>query len=459
MKDPPMDNRSREMLTEPPIPLLAKMSAPNSLAFLIQASVSMAEVWFIGRLGSLSLAAIALVFPLLMLTQTLSGGAMGGAVAASIARALGAGDIERAENLILHAVILAVAGSFLLLVLFLTAGSSFLQFMGGNGEILDQARAYCLVLFSGGTFLWLTGVISAIFRGMGNMRFPALMMALSAILQIPLSGALILGAFGMPGLGVTGAAVSAVASALLLSAVMVLRLATGDGAIRLRLSAFHFDRNLFSDILAVALPGSISPALTVLTIVFLTAFVGQFGEEALAGYGIGSRIEFLMIPLVFGIGAAMTSLVGIGVGAGDLHRAETIGWVGGFGAAILAGLIGFVLALFPEVWIPYFTADPVVYDTAQRYMQIVGPCFSFYGIGLVLYFGSQGASAMRWPVIALILRFITAIGGAVALMSFTNLLVESIFYAAAASMVIYGTTMMAALKLGAWRVSGEPSGR
>ena len=117
------------------------------------------------------------------------------------------------------------------------------------------------------------------------------------------------------------------------------------------------------------------------------------------------------------------------------------------------------MALFPEVWIPYFTADPVVYDTAQRYMQIVGPCFSFYGIGLVLYFGSQGASAMRWPVIALILRFITAIGGAVALMSFTNLLVESIFYAAAASMVIYGTTMMAALKLGAWRVSGEPSGR
>jgi O-antigen/teichoic acid export membrane protein len=290
-----MDDRSKQMLTGPPIPLLVKMSAPNSLAFLIQASVSMAEIWFIGRLGSLSLAAIALVFPLLMLTQTLSGGAMGGAVASAIARALGAGDLARAENLIWHAIALAGAGSLLLLALFLLVGDRFLGFMGGTGEILEQAIGYSLILFTGGICLWLVGVVSAVFRGMGNMRFPAAMMALSAILQIPLSGAMILGAFGLPGLGISGAAISAIVSALLLSAVMLLHLASGSGAIRLRLSALRFRKELFDDILGVALPGSISPVLTVLTIVLLTAFVGRFGEEALAGYGIGSRIEFLMI--------------------------------------------------------------------------------------------------------------------------------------------------------------------
>ena len=117
-----------------------------------------------------------------------------------------------------------------------------------------------------------------------------------------------------------------------------------------------------------------------------------------------------------------------------------------------------VLALFPNAWIPYFTSDPVVYDTAQRYIQIVGPCFSFYGIGLVLYFGSQGASAMRCPVITLCLRFVVAIGGALMLMSYTDLAVQSVFYAAAASMLVYGATMMGALKLGAWRVSGVANG-
>jgi Na+-driven multidrug efflux pump len=145
-----MDERSKHMLTAPPISLLVTMSAPNSLAFLIQASVSIAEIWFIGRLGSLSLAAITLVFPLLVLTQTLSGGAMGGAVASAVARALGAGDLARAENLIWHAIALAGAGSILLFALFLLVGDRFLGFMGGSGEILEQAVGYSFILFSGG---------------------------------------------------------------------------------------------------------------------------------------------------------------------------------------------------------------------------------------------------------------------------------------------------------------------
>jgi putative MATE family efflux protein len=349
-----MDQRTQQLLTAPAMPLLLSMSAPNSVAFLIQASVSMAEVWFIGRLGSASLAAIALVFPLLMLFQTLSGGAMGGAVASAIARALGAGDLQRAETLIWHALALAAMGAVALLVVFLLAGSEFLRFLGGSGSVLAQALSYSYVLFFGGIFVWLVGVVSAIFRGMGNMRFPAAMMILSAFVQVPLSGLLITGAFGAPKLGVMGAAVSAVISSILLAAVMLTRLAGDSGQIRLTKPAAVFRRHHFADILQVALPASLSPVLTVATIIILTAIVGRFGEQALAGYGIGSRIEFLLIPLVFGIGASMTSLVGVGIGAGDIKRAEHIGTVGGFGAAGLAGGIGLILAVQPELWVPYF---------------------------------------------------------------------------------------------------------
>ena len=106
-----MDPKTQHLLTAKPLPLLVRMAAPSTLAFLVQGSVSLAEVWFIGQLGSISLAAIALAFPFLMLTQTLSGGAMGGAVASAIARALGAGDIHRAEQLIWHALALGAAGA------------------------------------------------------------------------------------------------------------------------------------------------------------------------------------------------------------------------------------------------------------------------------------------------------------------------------------------------------------
>jgi len=446
-----MDQRTQQLLTAPAMPLLLSMSAPNSVAFLIQASVSMAEVWFIGRLGSASLAAIALVFPLLMLFQTLSGGAMGGAVASAIARALGAGDLQRAETLIWHALALAAMGAVALLVVFLLAGSEFLRFLGGSGSVLEQALSYSYVLFFGGIFVWLVGVVSAIFRGMGNMRFPAAMMILSAFVQVPLSGLLITGAFGAPKLGVMGAAVSAVISSILLAAVMLIRLAGDSGQIRLTKPAAVFRRHHFADILQVALPASLSPLLTVATIIILTAIVGRFGEQALAGYGIGSRIEFLLIPLVFGIGASMTSLVGVGIGAGDIKRAEHIGTVGGLGAAGLAGGIGLILAVQPELWIPYFSQDPVVQDAATRYIQIVGPWFAFYGLGLVLYFGSQGAGAMGWPVVALSLRAVICVGGAVLLTESFDTGIDGIFYAVALSMVAYGVIMFCALKLGAWR--------
>ena len=446
-----MDQRTQQLLIAPAMPLLLSMSAPNSVAFLIQASVSMAEVWFIGRLGSASLAAIALVFPLLMLFQTLSGGAMGGAVASAIARALGAGDLQRAETLIWHALALAAMGAVALLVVFLLAGSEFLRFLGGSGSVLAQALSYSYVLFFGGIFVWLVGVVSAIFRGMGNMRFPAAMMILSAFVQVPLSGLLITGAFGAPKLGVMGAAVSAVISSILLAAVMLIRLAGDSGQIRLTKPAAVFRRHHFADILQVALPASISPLLTVATIIILTAIVGRFGEQALAGYGIGSRIEFLLIPLVFGIGASMTSLVGVGIGAGDIERAEHIGTVGGLGAAGLAGGIGLILAVQPELWIPYFSQDPVVQDAATRYIQIVGPWFAFYGLGLVLYFGSQGAGAMGWPVVALSLRAVICVSGAVLLTETFDTGIDGIFYAVALSMVAYGVIMFCALKLGAWR--------
>ena len=446
-----MDQRTQQLLTAPAMPLLLSMSAPNSVAFLIQASVSMAEVWFIGRLGSASLAAIALVFPLLMLFQTLSGGAMGGAVASAIARALGAGDLQRAETLIWHALALAAMGAVALLVVFLLAGSEFLRFLGGSGLVLEQALSYSYVLFFGGIFVWLVGVVSAVFRGMGNMRFPAAMMILSAFVQVPLSGLLITGAFGAPKLGVMGAAVSAVISSILLAAVMLIRLAGDSGQIRLTKPAAVFRRHHFADILQVALPASLSPLLTVATIIILTAIVGRFGEQALAGYGIGSRIEFLLIPLVFGIGASMTSLVGVGIGAGDIKRAEHIGTVGGLGAAGLAGGIGLILAAQPELWIPYFSQDLVVQDAATRYIQIVGPWFAFYGLGLVLYFGSQGAGAMGWPVVALSLRAVICVGGAVLLTESFDTGIDGVFYAVALSMVAYGVIMFCAIKLGAWR--------
>ena len=446
-----MENRTQEFLTKPIIPLLIRMSAPNTIAFFIQSLVVLTEVWFISRLGTNSLAAVALAFPLLMITQTMSGGALGGAITSAIARSMGADDIEKAERLIWHSIIISLGGAISFLILFLLFGKQLLFLLGGRGEILQESYAYCSILFFGGILLWLSGSLSAVLRGMGNMRFPATLMVITSSIQVILSGGFILGWFGFPKLGVPGAAVAVLISSALMVTVILFKLRSKSIPASLRKERFQLKKFLFDNIFEVAIPASLSPLLVVGTILVLTGLVGRFGTEALAGYGIGSRVEFLMIPLIFGIGTAMTSIVGANIGALNIDRAEKVGILGGSTAGFVSILIGLTLAVFPEAWIQFFTDDIKAFEVTKKYIQIVGPFYIFQGIGLSLYFASQGANAMQWPTIATIARFIIACAGGGISVYWLDLGIESIFISSSAAMAIFGLMIFISIKKGAWR--------
>ena len=448
-----MDNRTQEFLSKPIMPLLIRMSAPNTIAFFIQSLVVLTEVWFISKLGTNSLAAVALAFPLLMITQTMSGGALGGAITSAIARSMGANDIDRVEKLIWHSVVISLGGALIFLILFLFFGNQLLFLLGGRGEILQESYAYCSVLFFGGALLWLSGSLSAVLRGMGNMRFPATLMVIASSFQVVLSGGFILGWFGFPKLGVPGAAVAVLITSAIMVTVILIKLQSNSVPASLKKEKFQLSKSLFDNIFEVAIPASVSPLLTVGTILVLTGLVGTFGTEALAGYGIGSRVEFLMIPLIFGIGTAMTSIVGANIGAKEIIRAEKVGIYGGSTAGIVSVFIGLTLALFPESWIQFFTNDPKAFEVTKQYIQLVGPFYIFQGVGLSLYFASQGANAMKWPTIATIIRFLVAsIGGAISVY-WLGLGIESIFISSSVAMTIFGIMIFVSIKRGAWRVN------
>ena len=448
-----MDNRTQEFLTQPVMPLLIRMSAPNTIAFFIQSIVVLTEVWFISKLGTNSLAAVALAFPLLMITQTMSGGALGGAITSSIARSMGANDIDKAERLIWHSVVISLGGAFTFLLFFLLFGEQLLFLLGGRGDILKESYTYCSYLFLGGLILWLSGSMSAVLRGMGNMRFPATLMICTSFLQVFLSGGFILGWYGFPQIGVPGAAIATLISASVMVVIIFLKLLSKSIPVKLRMKQLILSRDLFNNIFEVAIPASVSPLLTVGTILVLTGLVGTFGTEALAGYGIGSRVEFLMIPLIFGIGTAMTSIVGANIGAKNIIRAETVGIYGGTSAGVVSIFIGLTLALFPDAWIQFFTDDMKAFEVTKLYIQIVGPFYIFQGIGLSLYFASQGANAMKWPTIATIARFLIAsIGGGISV-HWLGFGIGSIFISSAIAMMIFGTMIFVSIKKGAWRVN------
>ena len=453
----PLSPRTRLLLEGPVARTLLVLAAPNVLVMVLQAAVSTLDAVFVGWLGSAALAGVSIVFPLVMLMQTMSAGGMGGGVASAVARALGGGRRADADALVIHAIVIALVmgGAFTLTLE--VAGPALFHAMGGRDEVLAAAVTYSRVIFGGAVAYWLFNTLGSAIRGSGNMAVPATVMVATGIVYLALSPALILGWGPLPRLGIAGAAVASVLSFGLGSLVLLAFLYSGRSLVRPSLRGQGLRRRLFWEILRVGAPGSLNTILTNLTVVVLTALVGPFGATALAGYGLGARLEYLQIPIVFGLGSGLVTMVGTSIGAGDRARAVRVAWVGAAMAAGITGVIGILAALFPLAWLGLFSSDPGVLAVGTRYLTIVGPFYGFFGAGLALYFASQGAGRLLWPLLAGFTRLvIAAVGGWLATRWLGGGL-SVIFAAMAAALVVFGIINVAAIRLGAWRARGGRS--
>jgi Na+-driven multidrug efflux pump len=186
-------------------------------------------------------------------------------------------------------------------------------------------------------------------------------------------------------------------------------------------------------------------------VALLTSLVGPFGTFPLAGYGLGVRLEYLQIPLVFGFGSALVTMVGTNIGAGRIARAQRTAWVGAGLAVLVTGGIGLCGALFPWLWLGLFSTDPAVLATGTTYLRIVGPSYGFFGLGLALYFASQGAGQLLWPLLAGILRLLIAVGGGWIAIHWFDAGLPGLFTAAALALTTFGITVAMAIRAGVWK--------
>lgn len=437
------------LLTAPILPTLVRLAIPNTIAMLGTALVAVAETSYIGRLGTEPLAAIALVFPFAMLTQMMSAGAMGGGVSSAISRALGAGDTHRAGVLALHAILIGIGGGLMFTLVMLLFGRPLFALLGGRGDVLEQACNYSVVLFSGAVSIWLVNTLASILRGTGDMILPAGALLGVAALQVVIGGALGLGLFGMPRLGMPGVASGQAIAFTIGSMFLLIYLASGRSRLRLQLRAFSFQRPIFVDILKIGALACLAPLQSVLTILIFTKVLASYGTTTLAGYGIGSRLEFLLIPIAFAVGVASIPMVGMAIGAGDIARARRVAWTAGVVSAVIVGLVGAVLAIWPALWVSLFTADPAVTAAAHTYFHLAGPGFGFFGLGVTLYFASQGAAKVGGPVLAATGRLVLVALGGWALVAF-GAPASAMFAMVAVAMVVYGLGSAAAIYLTRW---------
>jgi putative MATE family efflux protein len=413
-------------------------------------ATSAAEVWFIGQLGTSALAGLALVFPMVMLVQMVSAGAMGGTVAGAVAQALGRQDRIAAATLAAHAIALALLMALVFAAFYLVFATKIYTALGGTGAVLAAALAYSDVVFAGCLSIWLLNILSSIVRACGQMRVAAIGTVGSSVLQVILAAVLVFGLGPLPAQGMAGAALALVLGLGTGAIFLAYWLLTGRAGIRLRLSEFRFDARVFIPLLKTALIASVSPASTVATVLVMTALVARLGPAALAGYGIGSRLEFLLVPVIFGIGAALITLVGVHFGAAKFRRGYRIAWTGSLAAAAICGLVGVTLAFVPQLWAHQFTEVEEVREICRLYLRIAGPGYAFFGLGLCLYFASQGAGHILWPVLGALLRLVIIAGGGLAMFAMDRASPEILFTLVAVGMTAYGLLTAGAIWLGAW---------
>jgi len=449
-----MDTRTQQMLQAPLLPTLLRLATPNVIGLFATTVVIGYDGFILGRLGATALAGVALVFPLSMLMLQMSAGGIGGATTAAVARALGAGRRDDASRLAQHALFIAAVMAGLFTLVLLGFGSTIFGAIsgsnGGHGPALADALAYANVLFGGAIVIWLTNVLAAVVRGAGNMLLPSLMLLATALLHMALCPLLVFGWGRFAGLGVAGAAISTLTANGLAAAVLAAHLLRRDGAVQLHGTPWRLRGDLLRAILKVGLPASLSPVISNASIAVATVLIGSYGVAALAGYGVAARLEYILVPIAFGFGTALTALVATNMGAGQAGRALRVTWLGGAVVAAITGAIGITVALAPALWMDLFTADAAIVAFGASYLQVVGGFYGFFGLGLALFFASQGAGRMFWPIAGSLARLlIVGIGGWLCV-HVLHTSATGLFAVIAVSLGIYALTIAAAIRLGGW---------
>jgi putative MATE family efflux protein len=442
-----MDPRTRMLLHGPIVSTLIRMAWPNVLVMAAQSATGLIETYWVGRLGTDALAGMALVFPGVMLMQMISAGAMGGGISSAIARALGGGRRAEADALVLHAVLINVLLGAAFSALLIIFGRPLYRLMGGEGASLDAALIYSDIVFAGSVLLWVMNGLASVIRGTGNMLFPALVICVGTVLLVPLSPLLIFGFGPIPAFGIAGGGIALVLFYVGGTAVLGWYVLSGRNLVNFRLAPLRWSP--LREILRVGAVASVTSVQTNVTIALTTALVGIAGPAAVAGYGTAARLEYLLIPLIFGLGAPLVALVGTNIGAGNRERALRIAWIGAAIAFLLTETIGLAAAIYPRGWLSLFGSDPAMLETGAAYLRAVGPFYGVFGFGLALYFASQGAGRLLWPLAAGFARMVFAIGGGWLVLHLTGS-VSAMFVVVGLALAIYGGGIALSVWLGAW---------
>ncbi len=388
------------LLDVPSLTAVLRLAAPTTVVMAVSAVSNVVYTYFVSRLGVDAIGAVSLVFPVSLLAVTAMGGGIGAGATSALARALGADSRALAATLAGQALVLAIGLGLAFALAAWLGASGLFHAMGATGAVHAGAVSFAHVLFGGVAITFFGMMLDSLMRGEGNVRTPATWSTVSLVLQMGVTP-LFMFTFGW---GLVGGALAMLACQLVAILPRLLWVFGGQGLVRPVLRREPGGLDPLREILRVGVPAALSTSINNIGLMVLTAVVARLGAADLAAYGLGSRLDFVLMSLAYGVGAGVLTLVGLATGARRPDRVRSFVVCGAVVAVLLLAIPGLVVWWRPSLWLGIFTTDPDVHAVGTRYFRTVGPAYPFLGVSMVVAFAFQGLGRATLPLMVMIAR-------------------------------------------------------
>jgi putative MATE family efflux protein len=453
MPVPGLKEPKRFDLTEGPITrTIFRLAWPVIISMFVETARGIANMFWVGKLGAVNLAAVVSATFLVWFTYVLSDVISVGTVAL-VARYVGAKDEDQASYVARQAYLFAIVSSLFLAILMILVGGKYaFDLMGTEPEVTRLGLNYLRIVFAGTTFLFLIETFGACFRGSGDTKTPMKVLLVSLSLNIALDPLLIFGIGPFPRMGTSGAALATFISQG--TAAVIYGFLITRGRLRFKLSLLprlNLDFSVVQRILKIGLPLSASGILFIVVYIFLNKVTAGFGTEAIAALGIGNRMESISFLTCFGFSQAASALVGQNLGAKKPERAEKCAWRTVHIVVLITGFVSVMFLVFPKWIASFFISDPKVVKIAIDYLRILALSQVFMALEIVLEGSFSGAGNTIPPMIVSIPGSILRIPLAYLIAILWGVGVDGVWWAITLTSIAKGTTLAFWFKQGKWK--------
>ncbi len=362
---------------------LVGMALPVLFGITTMMAQAFVDAWFIGRVGDAELAALGFAFPVLMVVTSVAIG-LGAGTSSVVARAIGGHDHERARRLSTDSLLLSFVVTAAISALGVFTIDPLFLLLGAPATMLPLIGGYMRIFYAAVPFVVVGMVAMSSMRATGDTRFPSLLMILSSLMNVALDPLLIFGYGPIPRMELDGAALAALLARFSL-------FAGGLWFLRRRLDLLSFEkpetaklRRSWADILHVGIPAAGTNAIVPVATGIITAMLARYGPEAVAGFGVASRVEALMLVLFYALSAIIGPFVGQNVSAGQAGRIQrALNLCTAF--CLASGLvIALVLAALSSFLPALFSEDVTVRGVARTFLLIAPLGYGAYGMVMVM---------------------------------------------------------------------------